>query len=172
MNDDGHVSQRRLASALGVTPREVYNLRQKGLPKRVRAGKIDYPLDECVQWYLRFREEAFKTKSTGKQRREELSNREQEIDLALKEIALERERSNVVTLDYMDQQLSGALQRLRAKILAIPGRYAPQIVGLRSLAEAQQRLETLSQEVMISLSETGEDEELYADADPPASEAA
>ena len=61
------MSQRRLAKALGVTPREIYNLRQKGMPKHVRAGKIDYPLDECVQWYLRFREELAHSKDTGKE---------------------------------------------------------------------------------------------------------
>lgn len=154
------LNQRQIGRVLGVTPREIYNLEQKGLPRRVENGRKIYPLDECVQWYARYRESVARRSGEAKEKREQLETRGAEVEVRLKELELEREMGNVVTLDYMEQQNAGILHHLRAKLLSLPGRYSPQIVGLRSLSEAQQRLEAIGADLMLALSETGEEEAL------------
>jgi phage terminase Nu1 subunit (DNA packaging protein) len=168
-----HVLQKELASRLSITPREVYNLVQKGMPRRVRNGKVDYPAARCVQWYIQYKVESTKKPvDDDKSKKKDLLERQLEAEVRLAELELAREEGRTVTVEYMEAQLEGILQRLRSKLLNIPGKYAPMLVGLRTMAEAQAKLEPIVAEAMSALAESGEDADLdHDDADDAGSEA-
>jgi hypothetical protein len=65
----------------------------------------------------------------------------------------------------MERQLTGVLSRVRAQLLNMPGKYAPTMVGVRTIAEAQTRIESMVAEAMAAMMEIGEDPELDAGDD-------
>lgn len=163
LEDPEKKTQQQCAAAFGITTRQLRNLHESGIPRNQDAS---YPWPDALHWYIDFKkrersagdEAEEKTKRELLHRRLDLEVRTAELDLA------ERER-RLVSIDYFEQQTSGLLQRLRARLLNFPSKWAPAMVGLRTIAEAQARLEPAIAEAMQALSETGEDPELDDDAD-------
>ncbi len=160
---DLKVSKTELAGILGLTTRQITNLVDEGMPREVNGNRVIFDLPTAVQWYVRFKEGK---SQLGDQEKKNLTTRRLELEVKLAEHELAKADGSIVTLDYMEQQLGAVLQRIRAKVLNLPGKYAPALVGLRSIAESQTRLESISTEIITALSDTGEDPELD-DADTP-----
>lgn len=156
--------QRQLAEMLDLDPRQIRNLEKVGLPTSKVKGEKRYPWPKCLHWYLAHKVDAIAKRSDGKELdAQRLRKLTAEADLA--ELKAEQERGRLVAIDYMEQQTTTLLQRLRAKLLNAPSKHAPAMVGLRTMHEAQSRLELAFAEVMTALAETGEDPELDAGDD-------
>lgn len=155
------ITQRELARRLRLSVQQVANLVARGMP---RESSGQYDPDKCWRWYVEF-----KTKRAGQREGVEDESRERARKLAadadLTELAVEERRGNLVTVEYMAKQLERICLRLRSRLLAVPGKAAPQVVGCRTVPEAQVRLEEIISECMAAMSETGEDPELDAPAD-------
>ncbi len=164
MTESNSASKKRVAEVLGLTTRQITNLVEEGMPREVSGNKVIFDLPTAVQWYVRYKE---KRSAVGDEEKKNLTTRRLELEVKLAEHELAKAEGSIVTLDYMEQQLSAILQRLRAKVLNLPGKYAPALVGLRTIAESQTRLEAISTEIITALSDTGEDPELDDDADAP-----
>jgi phage terminase Nu1 subunit (DNA packaging protein) len=161
--DPSKIEQKELAKRLGLTSRQIHNLVEAGMPRVMEGTKAFYPWPESNHWYLKHKIDA--AQAAGKSKTEknaELADRKLEIEVRRAELDLGREEGSLVTIDYMEQQLEAMLQRLRAKLLNFPAKWAPALVGMRSIAEAQARLEPALHEAMEALTETGEDPELDA----------
>lgn len=165
------VNQNELARRLGLTTRQVRNLVDAGMPRVSERGKVAYPWLPCLHWYIEYRVRAETKKSSAtKENILELQARQLEVNLKISELALGKEQSELVTLDYMEAQLRDLLDALRARCLNLPGKYAVPLVGLRTPADAQAMLETIAAELLQALSESG-DEDLAADDEDPDAEA-
>lgn len=148
------IPKKQLAEWLGLTTRQVTNLADQGMPRRAAGHRVFFPWPEALHWYIQNVKDGARS---GDDEKQKLTTRRLQVEVDLAELALAKEREQVVTLDYMEEQLRRPLERLRAKLLNVPGKYAPAMVGLRSTAEAQTRLEGMVAEAMGSLSDTGED---------------
>jgi hypothetical protein len=84
-------------------------------------------------------------------RRRELAKAERE------ELATAQAQGSLVHIDYMDQQLAGCLMRVRQVLLSMPGKWAPRLVGVSSVARAQMILQQALDEAMPRLQAIGED---------------
>lgn len=151
-----------VARVLGITPRRVQQLVKEGLPQ---AAKGKYPLVECVHWYIRYwqvRAEGSGVPSgpspDGHVSHAE-ARRRKEVALAeMRELELQERLGNLVSLDYMDEQLSDALQRTRQTLNAIPGKIAPLLIGCPTVARAQMLLQQAIDEALPSLQLIGDDD--------------
>lgn len=150
------------AERLNCTPKSIERWCQEGMPRMGTGRAARYPWPEILLWRDARRE---------RQIRAEYDERDpDELDLEterarlvaaqarLAELELAQAEAKLVTVEYADAREAARLQRLRAKLLAFPSRWAPRLVGLRSIAEAQLALEPAITEAMQSLSETAEDE--------------
>ena len=48
-------SQKEVGELLGVTARQVHNLTEKGMPRRVQNGRPEYPWPDALKWYIAFK---------------------------------------------------------------------------------------------------------------------
>lgn len=169
-SQEGGISQKQLATALGLSSRQVRNLTDDGTFTRVRQqGQLVYPLGDCVQAYVRYKIEREAKGSASKETILDLQAKKLEIEVEVAELALAQQRGQLVTLDYMEEQIKGLLESLRARCLNMPGKFARDLADTADPAAALIVLERLSTELLQALSEAGEDPEL--DEDPDAEEA-
>ena len=143
------VSQRRVASALGVTTREVYNLRQKGLPTRGADGKITYPLDECIQWYVRYREELAKgTKAATAAEVEQARDARTIAESKLIEMDLAEREGKLVTVEDVEAVVGEIGDRLRAGLINLPSNY---ILHMERAGVAPEQGQAILEEIAAEL---------------------
>jgi hypothetical protein len=164
-------TQKEVADALGLTTRQVRNLTDDGtLPRSVKHGKPVYDLGACVQAYIKYKAELDQAKSGGaKEAMATLNARKLAIDVERAELELGKEREQLVTIDFMERQVSGLLQSLRSKCLNFPGKYARELAEATDPADVIGILEDGIAELLTALSETGEDPALdEAEEEPPA----
>lgn len=163
------LTQRETADRLGLSSRQVHNLTAAGMPRRVRGGKPFHPWPESARWYIEHRIQGGRTDAgagvDAAAERRALELRKLAAEVRRSEILLSHDEGRLVTLDYMEQQLQASLERVRARLQNVAGKWAPALVGLRSISEAQARLEPAVAEVMQALTETGDDPELDAESD-------
>jgi len=66
----------------------------------------------------------------------------------LAELALAREEGQLLTVEDFERELSRPLDRLRAQLLNMPSRWAPQTVGCRTILESQAQWEAAVREAI------------------------
>lgn len=157
------VSQQELSPILNVTSREIRNLYERGLPFTIGAkNRREHDVAECVAWYLKFKLEE-KKDDPGKSATAGLRLRALEIEVHQAEIALAEARKNLVSVEYLENQVARINEAVRSRILNLPGRAGPILVGCKTIAEVQIRMQGLIDELLTSLTEIGDDEELDVD---------
>lgn len=162
-DDPGRKIQRDVAIAIGITTRQLRNLHESGIPRNTDGT---YPWPEALHWYIEFKKNERKAGDAAEEKtKRDLLHRRLELEVRTAELELAERERRLVSIDYMERQTAELLQRLRAKLLNFPSKWAPAMVGLRTIAEAQTRLEPAIAEAMQSLAETGEDPELDDGAD-------
>lgn len=160
------VSQKQLAEALALTARQVRNLTDDGtFTRRSEGGQLVYDLGDAVQAYVRYKIEREAKGSASKETILDLQAKKLEIEVAVADLALAQQRGQLVTLDYMESQIKGLLESLRARCLNMPGKFARELAEAPDPAAALLILERLSTELLQALSEAGEDPELDDEAD-------
>lgn len=154
------VGVRELGRILGKSPAAVVKAVKEGRITKGADGKFD-PEEARRQWEANTLPDP--RRETRRASRESFTTaraRKETAVAQLREYELAEKQARVVTLEYMEQQVAAILRQLRARILNIPGKWAPAMVGLRSVGEAQPRLEQLSHELIVDLSEVGDITEL------------
>lgn len=158
------LNQSDFAERIGVTPRQVHNLAKAGLPSKMRDGKRVYRWPEGNHWYIEYKEKNAKPKSSEDEK-EAAQTRKLVAEATLKELELAQKEGSLLDANYVEDQVTRVLELLRSRILAARGRFAPQFVGIKSVGEAQLRLEKMSDELMEALRAVGEDPTLDPDED-------
>lgn len=167
------VSVEVLARACNLTPRRIQQLVQEGMPREDRGA---YDLGVCMSWYIRFLQEELAKRGPGAQAGVEMEQmraqkrRLVELQADEKELDLQQARRKLIPIKHSLRLLERVLDRLRAQILNMPGKYAGRVVGVMTMPEAQARLEAISDDLLLDLQTAGTkdeddpmDDELEAD---------
>jgi phage terminase Nu1 subunit (DNA packaging protein) len=145
-------SQKAVGELLGLTARQVHNLTEKGMPRRVENGRPSYPWPDALKWYVAFKiaAEAAKTEPLDF---EAARARKMAADAELAEMEVERVRGDSVSMAAHRGSVRGIVAKIRAQLLAAPGRYSPRLVGISTLPESQRQLDAIVRDVLNELSE-------------------
>jgi phage terminase Nu1 subunit (DNA packaging protein) len=142
-----------IAERLRLTPRRIQQLAGEGLP-RVTRGKYD--VDAVLDWYIAKlqRELARQTDEDGeiaKREREELRMLSAKADL--QEIELASKRRELVAIADVEKQMTDLVITTKARILTVPARVAPEILGEQSRVMVQAKIEKAIKESLSHLAE-------------------
>lgn len=141
-----------ISKLLNLTERRVQQLAKDGIiPK---ADKDKYNLNEAVTAYVTYLQELAFGKRAGNSTEAESRSRWVAAKAALTEIELERAKGELVATadvaDWWDRIVSTA----KIRLLAIPTRAAPLVIGAGSLAKIQDAIQSLLYEALNELSAT------------------
>ncbi len=134
-----------VADWLGISGRRVRELRAEGvLPG---AAGDDYDLKACVQAYCaHMRPAAGKSSRGGSDAADDLdANRARESRLRGDKLELlnAQLRADLIPADEMENAVGAAFDAVRARILAVPSRAAPLLVGVKTVLAIQETLTEL-----------------------------
>lgn len=145
-----HVNQRDAAERLGLTTRQVKNLADLGMPTVSAGGKLTYPFPECLKWYVEYKVTSAVNACTPGDF-EEAKTRKMAAEAELAEMELAQQRGDLVAVVDVGARVAGVLERVRARLVVIPGKLAPRLVGVETAMEARGVLEVAVGEVLAEL---------------------
>ena len=134
------VSVAKMATMMNVTPRHVQRLaNEPGFP---RAGKGQYDAGKCLLWYVRYLQAALEKKAvpTGDGAFSGLKDeraRSIRADAELKEIELAEKRGSLVHVRDVTKCFVDLVHMTKARIMALPPRIAPEVLGESSRVMVQ-----------------------------------
>ncbi len=141
-------TQRQVAEVLGVSPRHVRRLIEDGVLPRPKAPRR-YDLAACVEAYYRWKfDRGTDSEAPDLSRERALLARSQRQKV---ELELRVRRQELVELSRVEAVLSEVFSRCRSKLLALPTKAAPLLVGVKSLPRARDLLDGLVREVLSEL---------------------
>ena len=148
------VSPDKVAQALNLTPSRVHQLVKEGLPKEGR-GQFD-PV-KCLLWYVRYLQAALERKSVPTLDGGFVGEREERVrllraDADLREMELAKERSQLVSIEDVEREMTELILTTKARILAVAPRVAPELLGLTSRVMAHAIVEKALKEALLQLS--------------------
>jgi phage terminase Nu1 subunit (DNA packaging protein) len=143
----------KVANALNLTEMRVQQLVKEGMPREAR-GQYD-PV-KCMLWYIRYLQHALEKKSVPTLDGGFVGEREERVrllraDADLREIKLAKERGLLVALPDIEAALTDLVLTTKARIMAIPPRLAPELVGETSRVMIQAKLEKACKESVAYL---------------------
>lgn len=145
------VNQKTLAAALGISSRQVRNLREQGMFE-FAPGTKKYDLTECVNEYIEFKVKAEVGGGTSIIKEKEQAEHEH-LKKEITKIKLRKLRKEVHEAADVEAFLNGMLLNFRARLLSVPGKVAPQILGLPDINEI---IKILDEEMIQTLEELSE----------------
>ncbi len=150
------VKVEKLAAAMDIDPRRVQQLAKlEGMPK---AGRGFYDLGKCMAWYIRYLHGKMKQKAamapdgefaTLQGARSALLQLERD----LKELELGRQRRELVSIADVEKEFTDLVITTKARILTVPARVAPELLGEQSRVMVQAKIEKGLKEALSHLSE-------------------
>jgi phage terminase Nu1 subunit (DNA packaging protein) len=148
----------KVAQALNLTPQRVQQLANEGLPKEDR-GKYD--LGKCMLWYIRYLQAALEKKAVpmadgGYAGTREERTRLLRAEAELKEMELAEKRGQLVAIQDVEKEMTDLVLTTKARIMAIPPRVTPELVGESSRMIIQTKLEKACKEALALLAREGE----------------
>jgi phage terminase Nu1 subunit (DNA packaging protein) len=153
------VNAEKVAQALNLTESRVHQLVKEGMPKEAR-GQFD-PV-KCMLWYIRYLQAALEKKSVRMADGGYIGEREERVrllraDADLREMTLAKERGQLVAIQDVEKEMTDLVLTTKARILAIPPRLAPELVGETSRMMVQAKLEKACKEALAYLARVHRD---------------
>ena len=121
------VNQKTLAAALGISARQVRNLREQGMFSFV-PGKKKYDLTSCVSEYIEFKVKAETGRGTSLDKEKEQAEHES-LKKEITKLKLRKLRKEMHEASDVEDFLNAMLSDFRNRLLALPGKIAPLILG-------------------------------------------
>jgi len=153
----------KVASALNLSTQRVQQLVKEGMPRESR-GQYD-PV-KCMLWYIRYLQNALEKRAVplegGFVGEREERVRLLRADADLREMELAKERGLMVSIYDVERVMTDLVLTTRARIMAIPPRLAPELVGETSRVMIQAKLEKACKESLAYLAKEGKDGETRA----------
>ena len=149
------VGVKEIAAVLNLEVRRIQQLVHEGLPKKLRGR---YDRDECVDFYIRYLQALVEKKAIVDPGGEVLANEREsrlrllKADADLREIELARERSQLVTIDDVEKEMTDLVLSTKARVMAVAPRVAPELVGETSRVMAQAKIEKALKDALLNLS--------------------
>ena len=132
-------------------------MNRQGCPKRERNGRTEYQWPEFVEWWASERERIAREQRAPPEDFEQARARKMAAEAELAEHELAVQRAQLVTTEDFRASIGVLLDGIRAGMLAIPAKWAPLMVGLRNVPEAQLALEPLVAQALTEWTGTGGD---------------
>jgi len=141
-----------IAKLLNLTERRVQQLAKEGIIPKAEKGK--YNLVAVVKAYVKYLQDLAFGKHTGSESESESRSRWLKAKAALSELELSKAKGEVVSAvdvaDWWDRIISAA----KVRLLAIPTKAAPLVIGAGSLAKIQDVIQSLLYDALNELSST------------------
>lgn len=135
---------------LGVSERTLYRLIDEGLPVEGVGQEARFPWPEARRWYdERLKGQADRV--SGPTSYEEAKARRESALASQEELKLAQMRGELMTKTAGLAWYDAACDRLRAQILTLPVKAAPEVVGVKTAAEALRVLEEHAAALMENL---------------------
>lgn len=154
------VSSIELARFLDLeSKRRVEQLVHEGMP---RAGPGKYDVGACMAWYIRFQKKIIRGGSGGDGAAASIRDeraRGLRAENALKEMEVAKRRGELIGVDEAVSLWEGAIERMRAKMIASVNVSAPKIVGIKTVAQAHAALEGIVYEALAASAQIGDEVE-------------
>lgn len=138
MNDGKEqISQREAGRRLGLTAQSLGQWRKRpGAPAGLKAGKPVYLWPDFPRWREAELVRQAKLEAAPVDF-EEARARKMAAEASLAELELARERGQLIPIELHGSRLARILERIRSRLVALPGSLAPRLVGLDAASEAQ-----------------------------------
>ncbi|MGN0164352.1 MAG: DNA-packaging protein [Candidatus Ornithomonoglobus sp.] len=140
------LNQKQLAEILGITARQVRNLKEQGLFE-FTAGTKKYNAARCVQDYLAFKIKAETNKGTTVVKETEQAEHER-LKKEITKIKLRKLRKEVHEAADVERYWSDMLQHFHSYMLSIPSKIAPKILDE---ADINKIINELTEEILTAL---------------------
>ncbi len=150
------VNQKQLAQCLGISTRQVRNLRQEGMFQTVN-GDRGYILETCIQEYINFKINAEMGRSAAISI-EKVKAEHEEVKKNISVMKLRRLRRELHEAADVEAFLSDMLIRFKNRLLSLPVKMALQVSGEKDLNRIIQVLNDGMLEALKELSEYDPDE--------------
>lgn len=145
------VSQKDLASFFDVDVRTIRRWTTDGIP-RTRNGR--YALKACVAW-VREKDQREARERARPEDYDDARKRKMAAEAELIEYDLMERRGELMTVEQFDELVSTTYGRVRAALLALPARMAPDVVGLATVRDARSTVKRFVGEVMETIADEG-----------------
>jgi len=147
----------KVAAFLNLTEQRIQQLVKEGMPRESR-GQYD-PI-KCAYFYLRYLQNALERKSVPTLDGGCVGQREERVrllraDADLREMELAKERGLMVAISDVEREMTDLVLTTKARIMAIPPRLAPELVGETSRVMIQAKLERACKESLAYLANAG-----------------
>ena len=152
------VAQTVLADRLGITTRRIRDLVQEEvLTEHRKGGRPSYPWPQVRKEYSEYKDrcaqEKYSTSDEVKRERAGLIRAQRK----LAELDLAKKTGLQVDVDIAADEVKRITSFLRARLLNLPGRLGPMMVGLKTVPKAVERLDSAVYEMMQEIA-SGADE--------------
>jgi len=120
------------------------------MPVKGEGAKARYPWPEVFRWLTeqidRRAREAAKPVKFG-----EAKSREMSAKAELAELDVAARRAELMTVTQFDERVSAAFARVRAQLLTLPTKMAPEMVGMARAQDALPKVQGFVDDVMAEL---------------------
>ena len=145
----GSLNQTELAKEFGVSRQTVNTWDHEGLAAAARTSDDPVEYDPSKAWHWRMEN---RPPNTGpSQSMKELDLREKAAKVKVAELDAAEREGELIPVVVMDDRVSEAFARIRAKAIAFKGALAPRLVGLDDARDAKAVLDTAFDELIEEL---------------------
>lgn len=146
------VSSPELAEMFGVSDRYIRMLAQDGIVKK-SGNRGKYLLVESVKGFIEFMREQNSADVDLKDTKLKKETEKIEKDIELKAIKISELKNELHSADIVRKVMTSMLTNLKGKLLAVPNKIAPLVVGCDNLGDIQDIVLSSIEDVLLELSE-------------------
>ena len=146
------VSSPELAEMFGVSDRYIRMLAQDGVVKK-SGNRGKYLLIESVKGFVEFIREQSSADVDLKDTKLKKETEKIEKDIELKAIKISELKNELHSADIVRKVMTVMLTNLKGKLLAVPNKIAPLVVGCDNLGDIQDIVLSSIEDVLLELSE-------------------
>lgn len=145
------VNQKQLAQILGISTRQIRNLREDGMFQTVENGR-GYSLEKCVQEYIEYKTNAEMGRSASISK-ERIQAQHEEVKKQISLLKLRKLRRELHEAADVEAFLSDMLIQFKNRLLSLPAKMAMQVAGE---SDVNRIIETLKKGIMEAIDELSE----------------
>lgn len=150
------VNQKELSQCLGISTRQIRNLKSEGL-FQTETNSRGYSLEKCVQEYINFKINAEMGRRTNI-KKEEVQAEHEEIKKQISVLKLRKLRRELHEASDVEAFLTDMLTSFRNRLLSLPPKLAMQLSGINDLNDMIKAIKTELENTLEELSQYDPDE--------------
>lgn len=152
MEKGNEISGVKLAEILGITDRYVRKLASENvLQKSGTRGK--YLLKESIQGFIEYLRGSTSSNTTLKDVKIKKETEKLDKDIELKTIRIAELRNDLHSADIVEKVMTTTLLNLKGKLLSVPNKIAPLVVGCDNLGDIQSIILESIEDTLLELSD-------------------